>query len=437
MTNDAPSLLILSGVQGYPRRYRTFHLFEQARLVGLDCELSHVTDPDLRTKVKRSDVVILHRTPFDSQVAWIEKVIHRNNGLFIIDFDDILFEPEAVKYIHRLDFGDPVRRSLYHEDTQRYRKTLDVCDAAITSSDFLANAIRMLGKPAYVHRNAFSMEMRSLADRVYSMRVFDPTKIVIGYSSGTPTHDQDFTIVAPALQVCLTRHPDVELWLLGYLDPGGDWGNLNNQIKKFSYVPWRNLPELQVKFDINLAPLVISNPVGQSKSEIKYMEAALLRVPTVASPGASYSTAIRQGENGYLANDLLDWVQYLETLIESPSNRITMGGKACQDVLQHYHPKVRASQLMDTLNLIAGNKFKFDSHEHKTKSSTKIQPSSNWISAEQERHPTHFQSGIYTLRHRSVGTLLKLIWIFIRKLVSPIFPYHYPLERTESDALPW
>ena len=68
-------------------------------------------------------------------------------------------------------------------------------------------------------------------------------------------------------------------------------------------MPWRNLPSIQVRFDINLAPLEINNPFGQSKSEIKYVEAALLRVPTIASPSDSYSAAIRHAENGYLANN--------------------------------------------------------------------------------------------------------------------------------------
>ncbi len=436
MPNDAPSLLVLSGVQGDPRRYRTFHLYEQARLAGLKCELSHVTDPGLRKKVERSAVVILHRAPYDSQIARIEKVIHGKGGLFILDLDDLVIEPEAIKYIHSPDFADPVRRSVYQEDIRRYRKTLDVCDAAITSSDFLANSIRMMGKPAYVHRNAFSLEMQALAERAYHTRIFDPARIVIGYASGTPTHDRDFNLITPALQICLSRHPNVELWLVGHLDPGGDWGNLKSRIKMYSFLPWRNLPELQVRFDINLAPLEINNPFGQSKSENKYMEAALLRVPTVASPSDSYSYAIRQGENGFLANDTLDWEEYLEAFIEPVENRITMGEKAYQDVLQRYHPKVRAEQLINTLNLIAGHKFEFHSKRQKTKLTAEKQPSTYWSSAKQERFPTLFQRGIYTLQHRSLGTLLKQIWIFIRRSVSPIFPYPDSLERMENDALP-
>ena len=423
MTNDAPSLLILSGVQGDPRRYRTFHLYEQALLAGLNCELSHVTDPGLRKMVKRASVVILHRAPYDSQIAWIEKVTHQKGGILIHDLDDLVFDPGAVKYIHTPDFADPVRRSLYLEDVYRYRKTLDVCDAAITSNKFLANAVRQIGKPAYVHRNAFSLEMLALAERAYHSRIFDSSRIVIGYASGTPTHDLDFAMVAQALQLCLTRHPTVELWLLGRLNPGDNWGDLSSQIKKFDFVPWRKLPEMQVMFDINLAPLEFNNPFGQSKSENKYVEAALLRIPTIASPNDSFSTAIQQAKNGYLVNDEMDWYQCLEALVESPENRAIVGGNAYQEILQRYHPRVCSAQLVETLNLITAKKFIFQ-HNNQNLSISLERPSQTyWSSAKHERYPTLFQRGVYTLRYRSVFTLVKQIWIFIRRLVSPIFPY--------------
>jgi glycosyltransferase involved in cell wall biosynthesis len=325
---------------------------------------------------------------------------------------------------------------LFQEDIRRYRKTLNVCDSTITSCDFLARSVRLLGNRAYVHRNAFSLEMQSLAEQAYRLRFFDPTRIVIGYASGTPTHDRDFTLITPALQVCLSRHPNVELWLVGRLSPGEDWGNLRNQIKQFSFVPWRNLPEIQVKFDINLAPLELNNPFGQSKSENKYMEAALLRVPTIASPSEAYCTAIRHGENGYLASDGLEWEQYIETLMESAEDRMTMGVNAHQDVIQRYHPKVRAEQLVKTLIDIAGHKYEFHHKRQKVKTPSAKPPSTFWSSAEQERLPTVFQRGIYTLRYRNPLTLIKQIWVFIRQLVSPIFPYRYPLERTDRDALP-
>ena len=403
-----------------------FICIEQACLAGLSCELSHATDPGLREKVNRASVIIIHRASFDTQIAWIENVIHQKGGVLICDLDDLVFDPEAVRYIHSPDFADPVRRSLYQEDIRLYRKTMEVSDAVITSCEFLANAVNQLGKPAYVHRNAFSLEMLDLAEQAYQSRMTDPSRVVIGYSSGTPTHDLDFALVAPALKSILSRYPHVELWLVGHLDPGNNWGNLTSQIKKLSFMPWRNLPSILVRFDINLAPLEVNNPFGQSKSEIKYVEAALLRVPTIASPSDSYSAAIRHAENGYLAIKVQDWTDYLETLIQEPENRAKLGRNAYQDVLQRYHPTVRAAQLVGTLNLITANKFKYRHRVLVSDLSPEKSPPAYWSSAEQERYPTLLQRGSYSLRYRSFRTLLKQVWIFIRRLVSPIFPFRNP-----------
>lgn len=149
----------------------------------------------------------------------------------------------------------------------------------------------------------------------------------------------------------------------------------------------------------------------------------------------NYSNAIRQGQNGYLANDGLDWEQHLEELLETVENRLNMGVNAHRDVLDRYHPKVRAEQLINTLNDIGGHKVEFHFKRPKTKSSSAKLPASFWSSAENERFPTLFQRGMYTLKYRNFLTLLKQLWIFIRRSVTPIFPYRYPLERTDQDAL--
>ncbi len=427
-----PTLLILSGVQGDPRRYRTFHLYEQARLAGLDCQLSHVTDPRLRQKVTGANVIVLHRAAYDAQVSWIEKQIHRQAGLLIYDLDDLVFDPQAFQYIHSPDFADPVRRSLYREDIPRYRQALDLCDHVLVSSDYLAGRILELDKPVSVHRNAFSLEMQALADTAFTGRRDDPNRVVIGFASGTPTHDQDFAAIQPALQRILNRHPELELWLVGRLDLGGDWAASSPQVKLIDLVPWRILPGILASFDINLAPLQVDNPFGQSKSEIKYIEAGLLHVPTIASPSDAYQYAIQDGDNGFLCSSAQDWEACLEDLLQSSELRSEIGNNAHQHVLKNYHPLVRAQQLVDTLNSIAGKRFQFSFSPSETASPAGNQPPVFWSSAAFERTPTPLQRGLYSLKYRDLLTLLKQVWIFIRRAVSPIFPFQSSTQKDRS-----
>jgi len=423
MSDILPSILILSGVRGDTRRYRTFHLHEQTRLIGLDSQLSHVTDSDIRNKVESASIVILHRASFNPLIAWLIKEIRRKHGILIQDIDDLLFEPDAFKYIQSPDFSDPVRSSLYQEEMRLYRKTVDACDAMTASTDYLAERIRLLEKPVCVHRNAFSLEMLQISEKAFHTRQNTQTKIVIGYASGTATHDHDFALIKPALTSILDRFPNVELRLVGPLDPGTGWGDYENRIHHLRLVPWRELPEILAGFDINLAPLRTDNPFGQSKSEIKYMEAALVRVPTIASPSEAFSFAIKNAQTGFLAGDTLEWEEGLEKLILQPELRHQVGEASFQAVVEHYHPIVRAKELVVTLGVLTDNKIKPVGIDDPSSVSSIGSGLSIWSSSQVEKTPTLLQMGWYMLRYRGLSVLLKQIWIFLRRLAAPIIPF--------------
>ena len=416
------SILILSGVRGDTRRYRTLHLFEQLRLVGIDCALSHLTDPQLPRLLERAKMVIFHRTPLDGYVDKLLERLRRRGALVILDVDDLVFDPAAFQWIDSPDFQDPLRAKLYRAEMERQREMLDSSQAVLASTDFLAERVRNYGKPAWMHRNAFSHEMLELSEAAYSSRRTNRERIVIGYASGTPTHDRDFEIAKPALKHILQRFHHMELWLIGKLDPGSNWGVLADRIKRIPWVPWRKLPELMVQLDINLAPLVIDNPFAQSKSEIKYMEAALLRLPTVASPTGAFQTAIRSGENGFLANTPAEWAEALESLVREQGVRLQVGQRAYEHALAHYHASRRAHELLATLNQIqeslAGSPLESAEASH-----TQYPVQGFRIDPAIERSPSLWRMALYSLRHRGIRTLGTQVWIYIRRLLAPVWPY--------------
>ena len=54
-------------------------------------------------------------------------------------------------------------------------------------------------------------------------------------------------------------------------------------MRRFPLLAWRRWFELLAQVDINLAPLEPGNVFCRAKSEIKFVEAAALGIPTVAS----------------------------------------------------------------------------------------------------------------------------------------------------------
>ena len=415
-------IVILSGVQGDTRRYRSHHLYEQLRLAEVDCALSHITDPRLPELAAQADGLVLHRVVWDRVAARLVDQVQRRGGRVILDVDDLVFDEDAFKWIDSPDFADPVRVRLYRENMRRNRTTLDHCDYVLTSTSYLSERVLERGKPAWVHRNGFSLEMLNLSDQAAARPRSTGQRVVVGYASGTPTHDRDFALVRSALQQLLEKCAWVELWLIGRLEAGEDWGQAAGRVRRIPFVPWRELPALLAKLDINLAPLRLDNPFSQSKSEIKFMEAALVGVPTIASPTDAFSSAIRSGENGLLAESEQEWLDGLLWLAGETAEREKLGAASREDVLRRYAPWVRAEQAAAAIQA-AGLEMNVN---FPVNLSTGIDPLARrdlWMLANAEKHPTIVERGFYSLRTRGLAILAKEMWIYLRRLTASIFPF--------------
>ena len=66
--------------------------------------------------------------------------------------------------------------------------------------------------------------------------------------------------------------------------------------------------------DVSLAPLR-RDRFSDAKSEVKYLEAAAVGVPTIASASPAFEVAIRPGENGLLAATRAEWDAALRALV--------------------------------------------------------------------------------------------------------------------------
>jgi glycosyltransferase involved in cell wall biosynthesis len=348
--------------------------------------------------------------------------VQRRGGRVILDVDDLVFDEDAFRWIDSPDFADPVRVRLYRENMRRNRATLDHSDFVLTSTSYLAERVLERGKPAWVHRNGFSLEMLSLSDQVAARPRSSGQRVVVGYASGTPTHDRDFALVRPALQQVLEKCAWVELWLIGRLEAGNDWGAAADRVRRIPFVPWRELPGLLGMLDINLAPLRLDNPFSQSKSEIKFMEAAMVGVPTIASPTDAFSSAIRSGENGLLAESTQEWLEGLLWLAGETTKREKLGAAAREDVLGRYAPWIRAEQAVAALHE-AGLEMSANLPANLSTGIDPLERRELWMSADAEKHPTTVERGFYSLRTRGLATLAKEVWVYLRRLAAPIFPF--------------
>ncbi|MGC4431135.1 glycosyltransferase, partial [Streptococcus suis] len=85
--------------------------------------------------------------------------------------------------------------------------------------------------------------------------------------------------------------------------------------------------------DINLAPLVTTT-FNEAKSEIKWIEAAAVKVVTVASNLGAFEEMIQDGVTGVLADDN-EWESKLERLILEQDLRAQIAENAFEFVMNH------------------------------------------------------------------------------------------------------
>ena len=218
-----------------------------------------------------------------------------------------------------------------------------------------SDLIRKLHKPATVIPNGFDAQTRQFARAAMRARRSQTEDGVarIGYASGTLTHQRDFAAAAHAVAAILREHPSARLVLFrGMTDIAEfpEFAGLEGKIEWRERVPIEELPREYARFDINIAPLQAGNRYCEAKSELKFFEAALAGVPTIASPTQPFQDAIRHGETGLLAASDDEWHTCLSKLITDPGLRRRMADSAYRDVLWLYGPERRrllATQLVN------------------------------------------------------------------------------------------
>lgn len=219
-------------------------------------------------------------------------------------------------------------------DRKKVMETINKCDGITVTTGYLAKLYRdKLNKKVWIIQNSINPEQYKLAKQLSKPQ--KKNTVTICYLCGTNTHDKDFSCIEKVLYEVLSAHPEVKLYLIGPLSQSCLFEPIKKQIIRMKYMPYLQLQCLTAEMDINIAPLVIDD-FNQSKSELKIFEAALVGVPTIASPIEPYKNLISSGVNGYIAYTQEDWKEQLETLIASPELRKKMGMRAKEDFVEHY-----------------------------------------------------------------------------------------------------
>lgn len=302
-----------------------------------------------RLHLPSCDVLVLHRIPVDRDLLAHCKRIQERGGVVLADLDDLVFDASEVRRFARA-LGEPlVRRIGFWRDALAIREGILNADLTLVSTQALADELTGVCTRVQTYRNSYSTEMQQLSDHAWRSRRVTDNRVVIGYASGTPTHALDFRTILPVIERTLDRNPSAHLRVLGHLQVPAELCRFGPRVEHRGFVPWRSLPAELSEFDINIVPLEGDRHFCRAKSEVKFLEASLVRVPTIASAIPAYASAMTSGMDGVTARSLEDWTEGLEFLVRNRELRRAMGMAAFETVRQEYSPERRTAELRGLL----------------------------------------------------------------------------------------
>ncbi len=317
----------------HPTRYRVDHQIEQLLASGIVAHRISTIKLELK-HIKYYRAFVFFRCPITDDIEEFIQKAKENNKIVFFDIDDLVIDrkyTDTIPYVQALKGEE---KAVYDDGVNRMQKTLKLCDYAITTTERLQKELKNYTKEVYINRNVASERMVELSKRAYLERK-ENDKIVLGYLSGSITHNPDVEFLIPVLTKILDKYPNVELKLVGEITVPKSLEKYRNRIVFEHFIGWERLPKLIATLDINLAPLEKSI-FNEAKSENKWMEAALCHVVTVASDIGAFHQVIHHQEDGFLCQSEKEWEEVLSQLIEDESYRKKVAENAYQRVMRDY-----------------------------------------------------------------------------------------------------
>lgn len=356
ITAGAPLRVVVLANQDLPQCafYRVSQKAEQ--LLGQSVAftiLDHVQVAEFRDAIATVDLAIFYRTIASAPIIACIIACRAAGVPTIYEIDDLVFDP--AHYPEPIEsFGsliDATEHLWLRYGVPMFRHALALCDYAIASTDHLAD---MMGhvidrSRVIIHRNGLSRQLEILAQHAGPERPASD-KVSVFYGSGTKAHTADFIkLVEPALIVAMDANPAVHIILCGHVEAPSLKARFPLRVEHVDFVPDRDAYlALMRRTHVNLAVLS-EGTFNDCKSEIKWLEAAALGVPTLASQVGGLTETTKAGVDVLLARTPEDWGREIIRLCSDATLRDSVARAARKKALDLYRPSNLGQRLTTAL----------------------------------------------------------------------------------------
>jgi GT2 family glycosyltransferase/glycosyltransferase involved in cell wall biosynthesis len=324
--------------------------------------------------VKNADMLVISRARYDPGLAALVQKFQVQGKRVWFDLDDLVFDTQKIDLIISTAGQQATDAVLnyWYSVVGRMAQALRLCDGVITTHAYLADKIKLFSNlPVKIVPNFANAAQLTISEPLYQAKYkrqlttasTQRERIKLGYFSGSSSHNGDLSLISHALERVMAADARIDLVLVGHLDieqafgarfGGYLKGHLANRVAVHPFVDFVALQALIADVDFNLVPLQV-NDFTHCKSELKFVDAAIVGTLTIASPAFAYVEAIRHGDNGYLAED----DQWEAVMLQAIAIRDADFGKhrhmvvaANQDVHQLFTWQTQRNAILQALEIV-------------------------------------------------------------------------------------
>lgn len=312
-------------------RYRLLHLKEQLFGIGIESDYLNVDEISV-SQVRRYKWIVVYRCTASKKVLRLIKAGNEGGAAIWYSIDDYIFDEKVLQKSKVSKIGS------YREDVlnaQRVLECMKECDGILVSTENLKQVVKdkFKGKSILVQKDAASYEMQAISKRALSHRRIRYDSIILGFLGDQEAYNTEFSTIEPVILEILDEYPQVKLRIGGASEISKELEMMGERVKRWNEKNWKKRPGLYSKIDIQLMPIP-NDPYYRVKSDKKWIEASLLKIPSVMSYTEEMASQIKQDETGVLCRSKEEWKQKLSKLIQDAEYRKQIGENAHDAVLR-------------------------------------------------------------------------------------------------------
>jgi O-antigen biosynthesis protein len=290
--------------------------------------------------------VVLNRVPLTAVLSESIDEARQCGTRVLFDVDDLIFDAKVVAGLEFVRQRVPEDQARLLDAVRGIAATMERCGEGFCATLALREVIAQ--HRARVVLNGVCEETVRVSEAALREKERKGSAVRIGYPGGHPGHTFNLRVAEEPLDEMMENERNVVLVVIGPVELPPRLMRWEDRIERVPYVDWRRLPFELARLDVCIAPLA-DNPFNRCKSDIKFLEAAVVGVPLVASKVGQLGDTVRHGRNGLLAGTAEEWNEALTTLIGNPEWRRELAETAREQVLRERTSAALAPRLVEAL----------------------------------------------------------------------------------------